>query len=298
MKTTDAVTRLICDELDLRFYTVTALDTVKAITSLHGTTPNATVPLGRTIIAAALLSATLKIESNQSISLKFSGSGPLAEIQVQVDALGNVRGYVANPAVDAGGDFDRIDFSKAIGAGLLTVTRDLGLREPYRSVSPLLAGDIAADLAYFLTMSEQIPSALILGLTLDAEGMPSSAGGILVQTFPDTKPEAIESVEAHIRSLTPPLGDSLRDGADIVALCEGLVAPASLAITGSTNLRAACRCSREVLSDVLRTISRKEIEEMIAHDRGSELTCSFCRTVYRFTAEELQTIIDTPAPLH
>ncbi|HQO39626.1 MAG TPA: Hsp33 family molecular chaperone HslO, partial [Spirochaetota bacterium] len=182
------VSRIYCESLKLRAYTVVTKETAAEITSLHKTTPNATLALGRSINAAALIAATLKPESNQSILMKFSGEGPVREVHVQCDAFGNVRGYIANPAPDITDDIGTLSFSKAIGAGLLTIIKDLGMGDPYNSVTPLLYGEVAADLAYHLTTSEQVPSAVILGLNMDRDGAISSSGGILIQTFPDTGP--------------------------------------------------------------------------------------------------------------
>lgn len=287
----DIVTRVICEYLNLRAYTVTSLDTVRHITGLHGTTPNATVALGRTINAAALLGATLKPDSLQNVSLRLSGTGPIREIIAQADARGNIRGYVANPAVDLVEDIGKISFSRTIGAGFLTVTKDLGLREPYKSIMPLKQGEVALDVAYYLAESEQIPSALILGLRIARDASIQSSGGILIQTFPDTDTSVIDSVELRIRSMPRSLSDELAGGRDPLEVLRDLLEGAPLHAAETYPLRASCRCSREMLSSLLLNIPLEELEAMAREDRGAELTCSFCTKRYHFSEAELNSII-------
>jgi molecular chaperone Hsp33 len=289
--TPDTLSRVICDDLNLRAYTVTCLHTARAITALHETTPNATVALGRCVTATALLSAMLKSGSRQSVSVKFSGSGPLKEVHVQADTLGNIRGYVAEPRVDETGLFENINFSRAIGAGFLTVIRDTGHGEPYTGIIPLPFGDVAADMTYYLTASEQVPSAVILGLTLDGAGLVASSGGILIQTFPGTDGTAIDLVEKNTGSMKETLGDMLREGRDIYEALSRIFDKRPLNIVDSIPLHAACRCSKELLCEVLPGIPEKDLLDMREKDGGAEAVCTFCKKTYFFDAAELDGII-------
>jgi molecular chaperone Hsp33 len=247
--------------------------------------------LGRTINAAALLGATLKPMSNQNILLKFSGSGPIKEIHVQADAKGNIRGYVANPDLDITENFDTISFSKSIGAGLLTVIKDMGMKEPYSSVTPLLYGEVASDLAYYLTTSEQVPSAVILGLNLNKDGEIVSSGGILIQTFPDTPAEVIERIEENINSMATPLGTLLEEGADIYSVLSEIFDNHGMEVLSTTPLKHACSCRRETLLQVFKGIDRDELKDMIEKDKGAEVTCTFCMKKYRFSITELESLM-------
>ena len=167
---------------------------MKEITETHNTTPNATYALAWTANAAALFGATLKPESYQNVSLRFHGDGPLKEVNVQCDARGNIRGLVSPPDVDIVADIKEINFSKSIGAGFITVSKNLGIGDSYITNLPLVYGDVARDFAYYLTTSEQVPSAVILGLTHDDSGEITSSGGILIQTFPDTGDKIIDKI--------------------------------------------------------------------------------------------------------
>ncbi|MBP9042808.1 MAG: Hsp33 family molecular chaperone HslO [Spirochaetes bacterium] len=285
----DMTSRIYCEKLKLRAYTVITLDTAREITSIHQTTPNATVALGRSITAAALLAATLKPETNQSVLIKFSGDGPIKEVHVQADAFGNVRGYVANPSVDITHPMDRISFSKSIGAGLLTVIRDIGMKEPYSSVTPLLYGEIASDLAYYLVSSEQIPSAVIIGLNLDKEGIISSSGGILIQTFPDTEESVIGMVEQKIKEMKKPLGDRLGEGENIYQIVQELFDGNHIEILSATPVRHQCRCNHQSTLQLLKVFSTSELSELQA-EGGAKVTCTFCKKEYQFTPDEIETI--------
>jgi len=288
----DRVSRILCERLDLRAYTVTSLNAVREITGIHNTTPNATVPLGRTLTACALIAATLKPGSDQSVSLKFSGSGPLGEVHAQADARGSIRGYVSRPDIDLAESIGSIDFSRAIGAGFLTVVKDIGMREPYTSHIPLLAGDVARDIAYYLTASEQVPSALILGLELDDRGAVASSGGILIQTFPRTPLESITLIENNIASMKESLGRMLAAGRDIMDIVSDIFGGNPLTVADTCHLRAACRCSHDILSEILMTIPEKDITDMIDEDSGAEISCTFCRKTYHFSADELRAILE------
>ena len=287
----DRLTRSICETLNLRAYAVTTLDTAREITGLHGTSPNATVALGRTVTAAALLSAMLKPDSDQSLLLKIEGTGPIREIHAQADARGNIRGYVANPQPDLTDSIDSLSFSKTIGAGFLTVRKDIGMKEPYTSVIPLNTGELAADVAYYLTVSEQIPSAVIIALTLDREGAITSSGGILIQTFPGTSADAIGKVEENISSMKQSLGDSLMEGTDIQNVLGELFNNEAITVLDTRPVRASCRCDRTMIRKMLASLHREDLRDMIDKDGGAEITCTFCNKKYHFNGEKLSIIL-------
>jgi molecular chaperone Hsp33 len=287
----DMLKRVICETLDLRAYTATTLSTVREITALHGTSPNATVALGRTITAAALLSATLKPDSDQSLLLKIEGGGPIREIHAQADARGNIRGYAANPGPDQEEDIGGISFSRTIGAGFLTVRKDIGMKEPYSSITPLHAGEVAGDVAYYLAASEQIPSALIIALTLEKDGSVSSSGGILVQTFPGTPEEVITRVEHAIYSLKTDLGTSLKEGNEITSVLGEILGHEPFSVIESRPIRTACRCTREIIRAALLYLHSEELADMLSRDHGAEVTCTFCTKKYHFDEHDLEEMI-------
>jgi molecular chaperone Hsp33 len=291
----DTLYRLIVPSLNVRAYAAVTLDTARDITRVHNTTPNATAGLAKAISAAVLLSSSLKPGSDQSIGYKLQGSGPIAEIQVQVDAFGNVRGYTKKPRVDEEADLGSISFPKAIGAGLITVTKDLGSGDPYVGVSHLATGEIAMDTAYYLTMSEQIPSALVLALKLDHEGSIACSGGIMFQSFPDTPKDAIEKIEKGISGATVSLGDHLLGGGDILSYVSDITGGAQIDVLGETQLRHRCRCDKQLIRSVLKTLDPKDIEQMLHEDKGAKVVCTFCCSEHVFSKEDLESILEEHA---
>ena len=287
----DYLNRYICDELNIRAYTATTLFCVREITRLHRTTPLSSLFLARTVNAAALLGSGLKPDSRQSLSLKFSGSGPIREIHVQIDAGGSIRGYIAHPSLEINDDSQKNEFGALIGAGFLTVIRDTGLNQPYHGTIPLQAGDIARDTAYYLTMSEQTPSALIIAVTLDEELRIASSGGILIQVFPETDPSVIAEIEENILSNKTSLGTFLRDGGDIRSFLSEILDRAPIENAGKTELKHKCRCNKALLNETLKAFDPGELSDMIEKDGGAEVHCTFCGQVYQFSGSDLSEII-------
>lgn len=288
----DFISRILCNELNIRAYAASTLGICRELSDLHGTTPPATLAFARTITATALLSATLKPESDQNIRLKFSGSGPVREIHVQADARGSFRGYIANPLIDISDDFEKMSFSALIGAGYLTVIKDLGLKEPYQSVMPLKRCDIAEEIAYYLTYSEQIPSAIIIGAKMNRKMELSASGGILIQVFPKTDPVIIEHIEHRILEGKHSLGELLEHGGNIHSYLTDIFNCKAFSILQTVPVRHHCRCSRDLLRSIIKGFSREELEDMAKKDGKAELECSFCRNKYIFSSEELLEIIE------
>jgi molecular chaperone Hsp33 len=283
----DILYRLMLPDLGLRAYAADTFVTAQSICSAHDTTPNATSALSKAISVAALMSATLKPDSGQSLSVKIQGSGPLKEIHVQADTLGDIRGYVKRPRVDEDTDIGGISFPKAIGAGLLTVTKDIGMKEPYSGVTHFIKGELAIDTAYYLTSSEQVPSAVILAATLDKNGSLSSSGGILIQTFPGTPDTSIALVESKLSSEHENLGEALVAGKNLIKYLTSLLDGTRVDINGSITLRHSCKCSRERIETIVGSLERADIEEMIEKDGGAEIHCTFCNRKYTFSKSEL-----------
>ncbi|MFW6366718.1 MAG: Hsp33 family molecular chaperone HslO, partial [Spirochaetota bacterium] len=283
----DSLKRLHCPSLNLRAYTAVTTGISNELCTIHQTTPNATYALAQSLSAAALLSASLKPESNQSLVYKIEGNGPLRSVYVQADSRGGMRGYVGNPSVDHTVSLDTISFSTIIGAGTLTVTKELGLREPYTGVSALLYGSVARDTAYYLASSEQIPSALIIACETRNDGVITAAGGILIQTFPDTSLDVIGSVEERIHTMDESLGKRMENGEDVSVVLSKLLLDSPVQLLSETPLKHRCSCSREVILRSLRFVSTEDLQTMIDEDHGAEVSCTFCKTRYAVTEDEL-----------
>jgi molecular chaperone Hsp33 len=259
----------------------------------HGTYPTATAALGRTLTGALLLGGTMKDEERLSIELV--GDGPLRRVMASTTGAGKVRGYVARPATHLPSKAGKLDVAGAIGSGMLCVIRTQPWnKEPYRSIMRLVSGEIAQDLAHYLVNSEQIPSAVALGVFVNREGDVGAAGGYLVQTLSGADDAVTREVERNVAGL-PAVTAMVRDGAgpnDILqAVLAGLATePLELQIT-----RFSCPCTRERVFGAILLLGRAEIEDMIARDGGAEVTCEFCAERYAVTADELRMLVAEPA---
>lgn len=287
----DQLHKISCPALELRAYTVSNTSLVNELCSLHNTTPNGTYAFAQSITAASLLSSQLKPESKQSLAFKINGSGPLKLIYVQANSNGGIRGYVGNPQPDYELKLEHIDFSKSIGAGTITVIKELGMKEPYSGISPLVYGSVAQDTAYYLSTSEQTPSALIIACETAPDGTITASGGILIQTWPETPQDAIAKVEEKINT-SPSLGEHLKEGKDILDYLSMLFSHETLELLETIELKHSCSCSREVISNSLRTVAVNDLTAMIEEDHGAEIKCTFCNEVYTFTEEDLKSIVE------
>jgi molecular chaperone Hsp33 len=259
----------------------------------HGTFPTATAALGRTLTGALLLGGTMKDEERLSIELV--GDGPLRRVMASTTGAGSVRGYVARPATHLPSKRGKLDVAGAIGNGMLCVIRTQPWnKEPYRSIMRLVSGEIAQDLAHYLVNSEQIPSAVALGVFVNREGDVGAAGGFLVQMLSGADDALLRHVERNVAAM-PPVTTLVREGAtpnDILAAVLGDLATEPLDVQGT---RFACPCTRERVFGAILLLGRSEIEDMIARDGGAEVTCEFCAERYAVTADELRMLITDAA---
>jgi molecular chaperone Hsp33 len=256
---------------------------------LHGTYVTASAALGRTLTGGALMGALLK--NDQRLALKFEGNGPLKKIIVEADNEGNLRGFIGVPEIDLPLNEGKIDVAGALGrAGFLTVMKDLGFEEPYRGIVQLRTSEIAEDLAYYFTESEQIPSAVGLGVFIEPDGSVSAAGGFLIQSLPPSNEEVVDTVIQHIDNM-PALSSFFRSGKTPEELLELLFEGIPFHILEKRNLTYRCTCNREIIKRVLMSLGRDEIESIARELGETEIFCEFCRTAYHFSRKELDHLI-------
>ncbi|HWI40640.1 MAG TPA: Hsp33 family molecular chaperone HslO, partial [Verrucomicrobiae bacterium] len=252
----------------------------------HATLPTASAALGRALTAGALMGSLLK--TRQRVALKFEGSGPMRKIIVEAESNGAVRGYVAVPEVFLTTPQGGLDVAGALGrAGFLTVTKDLGMREPYTSTVQLYTSEIAEDLALYLTESEQVPSAVGLGVCLDQEGRASAAGGFLIQSLPPRDEEIVEKLMAHIAGL-PPLSELLAAGKTPEELLALLFGDIEYQVLEKRELAYRCSCSRERIERILISLGGEELTDIVEQEGFAQVTCEFCRESYRFERAEVE----------
>ena len=282
----DYLVRSISKDGSLRGLAAVSTALVEKARQRHGALPTAAAALGRALTGVALLGAGLK--TGQRLAMKFEGDGPLKKIVVEAESNGAVRGYVAEPKVHLPPKNDKLDVAGAVGrTGLLTVSKDLRLKEPYQGIVQIVSGEIAEDLAFYLVESEQVPSALALGVYVETSGQVAAAGGFLVQTLPPVRSEVLQELIARIQNL-PPVSDLLRSGSSPEAILAAIYGDLAYTILDKYALAWQCSCSRERVEKALITLGRKELANLAAQGEAATITCEFCRQEYTFKQEDLQ----------
>lgn len=274
-----------------RGYAASTTHLVEEARQRHGASPTATAALGRALTAAALMSGLLKV--GQRVALKWEGNGPLSKIIVEADSNGRVRGYVADPEVDLPLVQGEHDVPTAIGAaGLLTVVRDLRLPELAEGVVHLEVSDIAGDLAYFLEQSEQVPSVVEIGVTLNEDGSVAAAGGVLVQPLPPYDAAIIDRIRDRAQEL-PPIAGMLGDGKQPEAILDELFEGIPHTLLSKYPLQFECDCSRERTLAALITLGREELQALLDTEGQAVIDCRYCHEQYVFDREDLEAILAT-----
>lgn len=282
----DYMVRAIAAGGNVRAFAARTTGAVEEARRRHDTWPTATAALGRALTGTLLLSATLK-DRNESVTLRVEGDGPLGGITCDADEQGNGRGYVRNPHVDLALNAQgKLDVGGAVGKGYLHVTRQLALEGTYTGTSELISGELGEDLAYYLTKSEQTPSAVALGVRVGPNGSAVAAGGYMIQLLPATSEAEREQLEANIRAMTA-VSLALEEGMTPEQILGSVLAGLDYKILEKRELRFACRCSRERALGALISLPQEDLEAMIAEGKDGELTCQFCGEVYQFTIPEL-----------
>lgn len=287
----DYLVRIITASGSVRALACITTELVNEACRRHGTWPTASVALGRALTGGTLMGALLK--TGQRVALSFEGNGPLKKILVEADANGAVRGSVRVPAVHMEGEDGRLDVAGALGkAGLLTVTKDLGIKEPYRGIVPLATSEIGEDLAQYLTESEQIPSAVGLGVFVEPDNSVSAAGGFLIQALPPSDDAVVERLMERLAGL-PPLTALLRQGTTPEDLLARLFAGIPYTVLEKRALAFVCSCSRERIERVLLSLGKQDLAELLEKQGETEVTCEFCLERYHFDRPDVERLLDS-----
>lgn len=288
----DEIIRAIAFGGRVKMSAITARAGVERARQIHSASPVATAALGRTMCAASMLGELLK-EDEASVTVRINGGGPLGSIIAVADSAGNFRGYIQNPAIDLPLREDgKLDVGVAVGKnGMLTVSRDLGLKEPYIGSTQLVSGEIAEDFTAYFSESEQVGAACGLGVLVNKDLSVLVAGGYLVQLMPGAPVELIDTLEkniASVGSVTQMLSES---GADdmVMKVLSGL----DPEILARDPVEYRCYCSRERVLNAVSSIGEDDLEEIRRSRENMTVTCQFCDEVYVFSPEEIEKNIET-----
>ena len=289
MQTPDCLVRVTAADKTLRGLAVSTTTLVDQVRVRHQTAPTASAALGRTLTAGLLLGSMLKEE--ETLSLQFIGDGPLRGIFVDANAKGNTRGFVYNPRTHLPLRRGKLDVGGAIGTGTLTVIRTQPWgKEPYRSILPIVSGEIGADIAHYLLTSEQIPSAVSLGVFVHPDESIGAAGGFIVQVMSGANDDIVAELESRIAQ-TKPVSQMVREGASPQDMLSHILEGFGPMTVDTMPVRFSCRCSRNRVLGTLVALGKEEIEDLLATEGEAIVTCEFCGERYTIGREELGALL-------
>lgn len=286
----DKIIKTISENGHFRAFVLDSTQTVQMAQRKHETMASSTVALGRTLIANQMLAANEK--GDTKITLKILGNSSLGAIISVADTHGNVKGYIQNPDIDlkktATGE---VIVGPLVGQGQFLVITDYGMGHPYHSMTPLISGEIGEDFAYFLTESQQTPSAVGLNVLLDEEDKVQVAGGFLLQVLPGATEAEIAQFEKQIQNM-PPISQLLASSNHIEALLEAIYGDQAFKRLSENPLNFTCDCSKERFLNALASLPKNELTKMKEEDKGAAITCQFCQTHYQFDENALEELIN------
>lgn len=288
----DYIVREMTADGFVKMAAIRSTDLVQRAASIHGTTPTATAALGRVLSAASLMGNMQKVEDG-SVTLQVKGGGPLGTILCVSDSVGNVRGYVQNPAITLLEKYaGKLDVGAAVGTeGMLTVIRDLQMKEPYVGSVQLVTGEIAQDITAYFAQSEQTPTACALGVLIDRDQSVKVAGGYLIQLLPGAPDTIIDALEEGIRKAGP-VTAMLEKGMSPENILETVCAGMELEILERTEVSYKCYCTRDRVKGALISLGRAELTEIARDQETIHVGCQFCDIDYSFTPEEVRQLLN------
>lgn len=286
----DYIVRATAAGAQIRAFAATTRNLVEAARIAHNTSPVMTAALGRLLTAGAMMGTMLKGEKDL-LTLQIRGDGPGRGLTVTADSQGHVKGYplvpdVILPANDRG----KLDVAGAMGTGILSVIRDMGLGEPYVGQTPLQTGEIAEDLTYYFASSEQVPSCVGLGVLMERDNTVKQAGGFILQLMPDAEESVIAALEEKLSQVSS-VTALLEAGNTPEQLLQLLLQGLEVQFTDAVEPSFYCNCDKGRVEKALISIGEDELQEMIDEDKEIEVSCQFCNRHFAFTVEELKGLL-------
>ncbi len=283
----DYIVRATAADSSIRAFAITSKEMVEAARAHHNTSPIMTAALGRLLSGGAMMGIMMKGDKDL-LTLQIQCSGPAKGLTVTADSHGNVKGFAMNPDVDLPPNAQgKLNVGGALDLGILSVIKDMGLKEPYVGQCQLQTGEIAEDLTYYFATSEQIPSAVGLGVLVDKDGSVMQAGGFIIQLMPFTPDDVIDRLEKKITEIDS-VTQMLEKGMTPEQILEEILGEFGLEITDTVETAFKCDCSKEKISRALATISKKDMDDIINDGESIEVKCQFCNTAYKFEVDELK----------
>ncbi|MGI6072119.1 MAG: Hsp33 family molecular chaperone HslO [Lachnospiraceae bacterium] len=287
----DYILRAVAANMKIRAFAIDGKKMVEKAKDLHGTSPVITVALGRLLMGGAMMGIMMKGEKDV-LTLQVKGDGPSGKLLVTSDSQGNVKGYADNPVVIIPPNYaGKLDVGAAIGCGELTVIKDLGLKEPYVSSTPLGTSEIADDLTFYFAKSEQIPSSVALGVLMNNDNTVAQTGGFIIQVMPGIDDEIIDRLETTLEHLRP-ITAMMDEGMSPEDILQDILGDFDLEITEKVGTRFSCNCSKEHVAKALVSMGKKELSDII--DAGEPITvnCHFCNSNYIYSIDDIKKLLE------
>ena len=286
----DYIVRAVAADTQIRALAAVTTEMVETARKHHNTSPVATAALGRLLTGGAMMGVMMKGEKDL-LTLQIKADGPIEGITVTADSKGRVKGYVGNPEVIIpANSIGKLDVAGAVGHGILNVIKDMGMKEPYSGQVALQTGEIAEDLTYYFAVSEQVPSAVGLGVLMNKDNTVRQAGGFIVQVMPFAEEATIAKLEQNVQKIQS-VTTLLEQGHTPESLLEQVLDGFDIEINDTMPTEFYCNCSKSRVEKALISIGRKELNELIQEGKDVELNCHFCNTNYVFNVEELKEIL-------
>lgn len=292
MDNKDYIVRASLANDSVRAFAISSTHLVAEARERHRTLPVVTAALGRLLSAGAIMGSMMKGEKD-IVTVSLKGDGPAGYITVTADSHGHVKGFPGNPNVDIPRKYaGKLDVGAAVGRGLLTVSYDLGLKEPYSGQVEIQTGEVAEDLAYYFTVSEQLPSAVGLGVMVDTDSSVKHAGGFIVQLLPDAPEDVIELLEKKLANLEP-VTTMMEQGMTPEEMLLHIFEGVDIEFTERHDVKFYCDCSKEKVKRALAAISDKDLQDIVNDDEDIEVKCFFCNTAYKFSIADIKDILSS-----
>lgn len=286
----DYIVRAIAANGQIRAFAATTKNLVEEAKNRHNTSPIATVALGRLLTGGAMMGTMMKNDAD-IVTIQIKSDGPIGAMTVTADAKGRVKGFVKNPHVMLPLKNGKLDVAGALGIGVLSVIKDIGLKEPYVGDTILVTSEIADDLTYYFATSEQVPSSVGLGVLMNKDNTVEQAGGFIIQLLPGASEETVNLLEkriAEVKSVT----DLLEKGMTPEQILEFILRDMDLNILDKINTQFYCNCSKDRVSKAVMSTGAEEIQQMIDDNEPIEVNCHFCNSHYTFSVEELKEMLE------
>lgn len=288
----DRLIRLVDKDLKLRIFAGVTTKVVEEARKIHNTAPVASAALGRTL-TAGLMMGMMQKSTKEKTTIQIKGDGPLGGIVVASNQKGIVKGYVNNPDINLPPNSKgKLDVSGAIGKdGYLNVIKDIGMKEPYISFLPLVSGEIGEDFSYYFMKSEQIPSAVALGVLVDIDGSIIASGGFIIHLMPDAEEEIIKKIENNLENFTA-ITNYLAGGESMEKILSRVLGDMELKLLEEIVPKYLCDCSTERMESALISLGKSQLDDIISTEGKVEIQCHFCLKKYLFNQEQVDNILN------